>query len=85
MCRSSPYNSVVKKSPNGKNITAPFLTAGPCGYFEKNPYFDADIKPTYKITYGEKFKGTPFLPPSTAKHVSHVPVLVLQTIIVCLC
>lgn len=65
----------MKKSTNEKNKAAPFLIPGFGEYFDKNPYFIADIKSTYKKTSKEKFIGKPFLPPSTTKYVSHVSVV----------
>lgn len=54
------------------NKTSPFLTAGACEFFDKNPYFDDDPKPTYNKITKTKFKGTPFVPSSTINHVSNI-------------
>lgn len=43
---------------------------GPGQFFEKNPYFNNDQKPTYNMISKTNFKGTPFVPSSTIKNVS---------------
>lgn len=72
MFRPCPYDDVKKYSGRKNNTikTTPFLSGGPGAFFQKNPYFCEDIKPTYKISYRTKYKGTVFVPPSTIKHVS---------------
>lgn len=71
--RSSPYNDVKKLNKKDKlNKTSPFLTGGSYEFFEKNPYFSNDQKSTYNIVSKPKFKGTPFVPPSTINHVSNI-------------
>jgi len=74
ICRSSPYNDVKKHNIKDKlNKTSPFLTGGSYEFFEKNPYFSNDHKSTYNYTISKpKFKGTPFVPPSTINHVSSI-------------
>lgn len=54
------------------NKTSPFLMAGTCEFFDKNPYLDNDQKPTYKKITKTKFKGTPFVPSSAINHVSNI-------------
>lgn len=54
------------------NKASPFLTGGSYEFFEKNPYFSDDQKPTYNKISKTKFKGTPFLPPSTINNVSNI-------------
>jgi len=54
------------------NKTSPFLMGSACEFFDKNPYFSNDQKPTYKKITKTKFKGTPFLPSSAINHVSNI-------------
>lgn len=70
--RSSPYDEAKKnkKEKNVKNKITPFLIAGPGTFFDKNPYFCENIQPPYKIGIKQKYKGLPFVPPSTIKRVS---------------
>jgi len=73
ICRSNPYNDVKKHNKTDKlNKTSPFLTGGSHEFFEKNPYFSNDQKLTYNMILKPKFKGTPFVPPSTINHVSNI-------------
>ncbi|XP_060842831.1 cilia-and flagella-associated protein 96-like [Rhopalosiphum padi] len=67
--KSSPYNDVKEHNKKDKlNKTSPFLMAGPGEFFEKNPYFSNDQKPTYNMISKTKFKGTQFVPSSTIKN-----------------
>jgi len=54
------------------NKTSPFLTGGSYEFFDKNPYFSNDQKSIYNMISKPKFKGTPFVPPSTIHHVSNI-------------
>ncbi|CAH1710500.1 unnamed protein product [Aphis gossypii] len=67
--KSSPYNDVKEHNKKDKlNKTSPFLMGGPGQFFEKNPYFNNDQKPTYNMISKTNFKGTPFVPSSTIKN-----------------
>ncbi|XP_060863656.1 cilia-and flagella-associated protein 96-like [Metopolophium dirhodum] len=70
--KSSPYNDVKKHNIKDRlNKTSPFLTGGSYEFFEKNPYFSNDQKSTYNTITKPKFKGTPFVPPSTINHIGN--------------
>jgi len=64
----------VKKQNERKNNVkkpTPFLSAGPGAFFTKNPYFSEVIQKTYKTTFPQKNKGTPFMPPSKVIHLRY--------------